>query len=95
MNAGYHLAGAGRPFWVRSAEDFSEPQRIFAAILRAPAGWMVFALLLPALGYGAKMGWGLLRDKRADARENMAGGFLVGLSVLGAIALVALFAKLT
>jgi hypothetical protein len=56
---------------------------------------MVFALLLPALGYGAKIGWGLLRDERGDAREKIAGGVLVGLSMLGALALAAVIAKLT
>jgi hypothetical protein len=95
MNAGYHLAGSARPFWVPPAEDLSRLQWIFAATLRAPAGWMVFALLLPAVGYGAKMGWGLLRNERGDVREKMAGGGLVGLSMLGAIVLVLVIAKLT
>ncbi len=57
VRAGYSLAAPVRPFWVTSAETLTPLQRKAAVVWAAPAGWMVFALLLPAAVYAARVGW--------------------------------------
>ncbi len=52
VNAGYNLAGTGRPFWVSSAGNLRGAQRVLAVLLGVPAGWMGFALRVPAAAYG-------------------------------------------
>ena len=44
VSAGYRLAAPVRPFWVAKRETTAPLQRAAAVMLRAPAGWIVFAL---------------------------------------------------
>ena len=57
VSAGYSLTAPVKPFWVTSAETLTPLQREAAVVRAAPAGWMMFALLLPAAAYGARVGW--------------------------------------
>jgi hypothetical protein len=57
VTAGYSLAAPVKPFWVTTGETFAPLQREAAVVLAAPAGWMVFALLVPAAVNGARVGW--------------------------------------
>ncbi len=93
--AGYTLATPERPFWVNRDVSRSPSQRALAAVLGVPAGWMIFALLAPAAGYGAKVGWTMANDVMADRRDRVVGGCLVLACVLGAIASAVLLAKAT
>jgi hypothetical protein len=72
VNAGYSLAAPVKPFWVTSAETLTPMEREAAVVLAAPAGWMVFALLLPAAVYGARVGWGTASE--ATRRRSSSSG---------------------
>lgn len=76
--AGYVL-GAGRPPpWAMLAGS-SAPAKVVAAVLRAPAGWTVFALLAPLAVYYAWTGWALWRSSEGEPGQRMAGlGMLAG-----------------
>jgi hypothetical protein len=71
VSAGYSLAGPERPFWVGSGTGQRGVQ--IAGLLAVPAGWMTFALLIPAAVYGAKVGWGVAGDAMAERRERALG----------------------
>jgi hypothetical protein len=74
---GYAL-GAGRPPpWVFAGSSASV--RVVGAILGAPAGWTVFALLAPLAVYYAWTGWTLWRSSEGEPGQRMAGlGMLAG-----------------
>ncbi len=73
VSAGYSLATSDKPFWVTT--DASQPasQRVLAGVLAVPAGSMIFALLVPAAGYGATVGWGMAGDAMGDRRDTAIG----------------------
>lgn len=95
VNAGYHLAGEGRPFWAESAGSLSGAPRMLSSLLRVPAGWMIFALLLPAFVHGSREGWALAREASGEGRSGIVGWLLVALCVIGCVVLLVLLAKLT
>lgn len=95
VSTGYNLATPERPFWVEKQATLKGPQRLLAVLLSAPAGWMVFALLLPAAAYGAKMGWGIASDAMAEQRDRLVGWCIVALCVLGCAACAVMIAKVT
>ncbi len=51
-------------------------------VLAMPAGWMVFALLLPVAGVGAKAGWTVATDGLAERRERILGRRLLRISAV-------------
>jgi hypothetical protein len=75
--AGYLMAERGRPPW--------GAPRPLGTILGAPAGWLVFVLLLPAAARWAQAGWRAARSPQ-DFRVRAAGWGLM----LAAVVLVAL-----
>ena len=86
MTVGYKLAdGGANPLWP-VAEAATAGGRGVAMVLGAPAGWMVFALLLPAAGFGARAGLHMATDLEATGLQKAAGWIIVGLCVLAAIA---------
>jgi hypothetical protein len=86
--AGCQLATTNRPFWVN---DHGKHQAI-AAVLGAPAGWMAFALMLPAAVYGLRSGWAAAVDA-GDLREKAAGWGLVTISVVATAACAVMLAR--
>jgi hypothetical protein len=52
--AGYLMAGRGRPPWGAAGP--------LGAVLGAPAGWLVFVLLLPVASKGVRAGWAASRS---------------------------------
>ena len=67
VSAAYSLAAPVKPFWVAKGETVAPLQRAAAVMLGAPAGWMVFALLVPVAVYGARVGWVTASESRPKA----------------------------
>jgi hypothetical protein len=93
VSAGYSLAAPIKPFWVTSAETLTPLQRRAAVVLAAPAGWMVFALLLPVAVYGARVGW-LTAAETTERREKIIGWGLVAACAFASAACAVMLAKL-
>jgi hypothetical protein len=94
VHAGTHLAsteGAGRSGHAIELHGSSEA---LARILTVPAGWMIFALLLPAAAVGVRMGWERGRDPLAGPGDKILAGCLVTLCVAGAVACAVLLVQL-
>lgn len=60
--------------------------RLVAVILSAPAGWMVFALLLPAAVRTLRSNWTALHDPMATPGDRAWAWALIALSALGTLA---------
>jgi hypothetical protein len=86
VHAGYSLASVDRPFWVARSDGASGLSRSLAIVLSLPAGWMMFALLLPAAMYGAKQGWRLAGDAAAELGDKVLGWALLLVCVMGCVA---------
>jgi hypothetical protein len=93
VTAGYSLAASVRPFWATRAEALGPLQREAAAVLSVPAGWMVFALLVPAAVYGAKAGW-VIASGAVERRDKIVGWGIVGGCVFASAACVVMLVKL-
>jgi hypothetical protein len=92
VHAGYDLAARAPPFWVRR----SGGSRAFLfEIVSVPAGWMIFALLVPAAAYGAKVGYALASDSSAAVRDRAVGWCVVALCVVGCLACALTIAAVT
>jgi hypothetical protein len=84
LSAGATLGAGARPVWAgRSRGGLG----VLGVVLGAPAGWMIFAMLLPAAGYGVWSGWRLARGDGEDA-ERWLGWAAIAASVLGALGCV-------
>jgi hypothetical protein len=88
MAAGYRQALAVAPPGVPS-----RPRDLLELVLAMPAGWMVFALLVPAAVYGVRVGWWLARRDAKNGLERVLGWALLALCVIGVLACAALVAK--
>jgi hypothetical protein len=95
VHAGFSLASADKPFWAIKANSLQGTTRLLAVVLSVPAGWMIFALLVPVAVYGAKVGWSLARDGVADKRDKAFGWCIVAASVLGCVASAVMIARVT
>jgi hypothetical protein len=95
VHAGYSLALADKPFWVARTGVAPGAARVLAIVLSLPAGWMMFALLLPAAAYGAKHGWRLAADATSDGYDRALGWCLFAVCVAGGLASAVMLAKLT
>lgn len=93
VRAGYSLSGPERPFWATRMETVAPLQREAAEVLAAPAGWMMFALLLPAAAYGARVGW-LTVSETTERREKILGWGIVTACVFASAACAVMLAKL-
>ena len=91
--AGYSLAAAPRPFSVATERSRPGAEQVLAVVLAMPAGWMIFALLVPVAGVGAKAGWAVATDGLAERRERILGGCLVAACVAGSVASAVVLAK--
>jgi hypothetical protein len=89
---GFKLATTTAPFWI-GTEKSTAMMRLMSFVLRVPAGWMIFLLVLPAAWFGARNGWSLIHDSMGYAREKGVGWILVGTSVLSVIACVIFLAR--
>jgi hypothetical protein len=92
--AGYNLATSSRLPWGQAVEHPGGAARIVAAIAALPAGWMVFLLLVPLAGAGARTGWMTAADPAAERGARILGGCLVAGCVLGCIACVVMLADI-
>jgi hypothetical protein len=81
--AGWAMAARGRPPWGAAGP--------LGALLAAPAGWLMFLLLLPAAAAWARAGWAAARC-RADLRVRMVGWLLLASSVGSVVAALAVLA---
>jgi hypothetical protein len=95
VSAGYNLGAPERPFWVAKDEGLRGAERGLSVVLALPAGWMIFALLLPAAVYGARVGWGLAADRSAERRERIVGGCMVTACICACVACAVMLAKVT
>ena len=95
VHAGYDLADSDKPFWTVKANSLQGMTRLLAVALSVPAGWMIFALLVPVAVYGARVGWALARDAMAGRREKIHDWCIVAASVLGSVASAVMIAKVT
>ncbi len=66
VTAGYGWAGSGATFWASKAGELHGNEKLLSAVLSVPAGWMVFALLIPAALHGARFGWVTAADAMGD-----------------------------
>jgi hypothetical protein len=94
VHAGYELAASGRPFWMHPSEEQSSASRVLMSVLSAPAGWMIFALLVPVAVQGARFGWRMAVDPLAEGREHALGWCIVVCCVLGCGACALMLARL-
>jgi hypothetical protein len=68
---------------------------VIASVLSVPAGWMIFAFLLPAAAYGVRAGWRVIADPMAEPRDKAFGWLIVALCTTGSAACAALIAQVT
>ena len=93
VSAGYSLAAPVKPFWVAKGETITPLQKAAAVMLAAPAGWMVFALLVPAAVYGARVGW-VTASESVERRDKMVGWGIVVACIFASTACAVMLAKL-
>jgi hypothetical protein len=95
VSAGYNLGASERPFWVAKDAGLRGAERGLSVVLALPAGWMIFALLVPAAVYGARVGWELAADRLAERRERIVGGCIVTACICACVACAVMLAKVT
>ncbi len=94
VHAGYELSMTGVPSWVHAPQDASKAAHALAGVLSVPAGWIVFALLMPVAARGVMYGWRLAGDPLGEWHERAIGGCIVGCCVLGGLVCAAILARL-
>jgi hypothetical protein len=94
VHAGYELSMTGVPSWVHAPQGASDVSLALARVLSVPAGWMVFALLMPAAAHGVTFGWRLAGDPLGEWHERAIGGCIVGCCVMGGAVCAAILARL-
>jgi uncharacterized membrane protein len=92
--AGYNLATSAKLPWVHAEHAQGGAARIFAAIATLPAGWMLFALLVPLAVTGARTGWTTAADPAAEHGARVLGGCLLAACILGCIGCVVMLADI-
>jgi hypothetical protein len=93
VGAGYGWAEAGPPFWIARSGEMQGAARILSAVLGVPAGWMVFALILPAAVHGTRVGWAAASEETAASSQRVLGWILAILSIAGSVACASMLAK--
>lgn len=94
VTAGYNLASRARPIWMSARAPEHGLEHVASAVLGAPAGWIVFVLLLPGAAYGVRYGWAIAREAGVPWWHRASGWGLVTLSTVGALSLILLLLKL-
>ena len=95
VHAGTRLAPAEGSAHSGHATELHGSSEALGRVLSVPAGWMIFALLLPAAAVGVRVGWDRARDPLAGPGDKILAGCLVALSVAGAAACATLIAQVT
>ena len=95
MSAGYGWAEAGTPLWAMKAGEFQGKEKLLSVVLSVPAGWMLFALLIPAAVHGARFGWGTAFAVAAERREKVLGWLILSLCFAAGAACAMMLAKVT
>ncbi len=91
--AGFKLGNTGRPFWYRPRVGPEGNADILAVVLGVPAGWMLFALLLPFAVHGARTGWSWASDSDGSVQKAL-GWSLLAVSVIGTGACLVALARM-
>jgi hypothetical protein len=86
VNAGYELAQFGKPFWMASSSDPLTPSRVLLGLLSVPAGWMMFALMIPAGIHGVTLGWQMVADPLSLRRHRAVGWCIIASCLLSFLA---------
>ena len=94
MVSGYQLAGPEKPFWIATVNP-TRWARIASAVLAAPAGWMVFLLLLPGAAKMGAIGWKMSHEVGGGLQAHLYGWGLVSVAVLGAVACLVAVVRFT
>jgi hypothetical protein len=94
VHAGYELAASGKPWWAPAPADPWTPSRALLGLLSLPAGWMVFALLIPVAIHGATVGWRVAADPNALSRDQAVGWCIVASCLLGTVACALLLVRI-
>jgi hypothetical protein len=94
MHAGYELAASAKPFWLHASADASAPLRVLLVVLCVPAGWMVFALLIPVAIHASRFGWRMAADPLALRRDQAVGWCIVASCMLGLAACAVLLVRI-
>jgi hypothetical protein len=92
MAAGVEFGEGKVPWWTASTGD-GRARQLLSAVLGAPAGWMIFALMVPGAFYGGRLGWHMARADDASPTARVLGWTLVVIAALGIAACAALLAK--
>ena len=95
VRSGYSLASAEKPFWVTKEANLGVVPKVLSVALSVPAGWMIFALLVPAAAHGAKVGWTVAADTAERRWERSVGACIVAACVLGCAACAVLLVNVT
>jgi hypothetical protein len=95
VHAGYHLASTEGAIAAPHGSSLRGTPGVIASVLSVPAGWMIFAFLLPAVAYGVRAGWRVIADPLAEPRDKAFGWLLVALCATGSVACASLIAQLT
>jgi hypothetical protein len=90
LSVGVVLGSGTRPTWVRHGGGARGLDGVLDAVFGAPAGWMVFVLVVPAAAQGAWNEWEALREESEgpDRRARWARVALWGLALIGSVLLV-------
>ncbi len=94
MASGYELAGPDKPFWISPTHQAGWTQ-IGSTVLGAPAGWMVFLLLIPGAVKMGIVGWNMSHELGAPRRKRLYGWGMLSVAVLGAVACLMAVLRLT
>jgi hypothetical protein len=94
VHTGYELAAPGKPWWVRAPPDQWTASRALVCLLNVPAGWMVFALMIPVAIHAARFGWRMAADPGALRRDQAVGWCIVACGLLGMFACALLLARI-
>jgi hypothetical protein len=95
VHAGYHLASTDGTIPAPHGSSLHGTPRVIASVLSVPAGWMIFAFLLPAAACGVRAGWRVIADPLAEPRDKAFGWLVVALCATGSVACAALIAQVT
>jgi hypothetical protein len=85
MTAGFKVGGGAGPLWW-STNARGGGASVAALVLGAPAGWMVFAFVLPVAFYGVRTGWIMAHEGTAKRVGRGLGWGLVGVCVVATAA---------
>jgi hypothetical protein len=81
-DAGSELAASGKPFWAHAPPEALTPWRALLGVLCVPAGWMVFAQLIPVAMHERVSNGELLAIRSRAGATKQSGGASSGAACL-------------